>query len=63
MALRGLSHPSTSRKGNIYGMIGMGIAIATTLALAKPSGAGWLLIILGLGIAARRAQSLPDGLP
>jgi NAD(P) transhydrogenase subunit beta len=50
MALRGLSHPSTSRKGNIYGMIGMGIAIATTLALAKPSGAGWLLIILGLGI-------------
>jgi NAD(P) transhydrogenase subunit beta len=50
MALRGLSHPSTSRKGNIYGMVGMGIAIATTLALVKPSGFGWLLIILGLGI-------------
>ncbi|MGH6808073.1 MAG: NAD(P)(+) transhydrogenase (Re/Si-specific) subunit beta, partial [Ensifer adhaerens] len=26
-ALRGLSHPATSRKGNTYGMVGMGIAI------------------------------------
>ena len=37
LALRGLSHPTTSRQGNIYGMIGMGIAIVTTLALATPS--------------------------
>jgi len=37
MALRGLSHPTTSRQGNLYGMIGMAIAIATTLALATPS--------------------------
>ena len=36
LALRGLSHPTTSRQGNIYGMIGMGIAIVTTLALATP---------------------------
>ena len=28
LALRGLSHPTTSRQGNIYGMIGMAIAIA-----------------------------------
>ncbi len=35
-ALRGLSHPTTSRKGNTYGMVGMGIAIVTTLLLAKP---------------------------
>ncbi len=32
MALRGLSSPESSRKGNIYGIIGMVIAIATTLA-------------------------------
>ncbi len=32
-ALKGLSHPTTSRRGNLYGMIGMGIAIVTTLAL------------------------------
>jgi NAD(P) transhydrogenase subunit beta len=50
MALRGLSHPSTSRQGNRYGMVGMGIAIATTLALATPSLAGWGLIIAGLAI-------------
>ena len=37
LALRGLSHPTTSRQGNIYGMIGMGIAIVTTLALATPT--------------------------
>ncbi|TJV02989.1 MAG: NAD synthetase, partial [Mesorhizobium sp.] len=30
LALRGLSHPTTSRQGNLYGMIGMGIAIAPT---------------------------------
>jgi NAD(P) transhydrogenase subunit beta len=34
LALRGLSSPETSRQGNTFGMLGMGIAIATTLALA-----------------------------
>ncbi len=33
LALRGLSSPATSRRGNQMGMIGMAIAIATTLAL------------------------------
>ena len=50
MALRGLSHPTTSRQGNLYGMIGMGIAIATTLALATPSAGRFALIVLGLAI-------------
>ncbi len=51
MALRGLSSPSTSRQGNLFGMIGMGIAMATTLILSPPSGVmGWLLLIAGLGI-------------
>jgi len=51
MALRGLSSPVTSRQGNLYGMIGMAIAIVTTLALAAPQGVlPWLLIIAGLGI-------------
>ena len=31
LALRGLSHPETSRKGNLYGIIGMAIAVLTTL--------------------------------
>jgi NAD(P) transhydrogenase subunit beta len=50
MALRGLSHPSTSRKGNLYGMVGMAIAIVTTLLLAKPDFGGLALIVLGLVI-------------
>jgi H+-translocating NAD(P) transhydrogenase subunit beta len=35
LALRGLSSPETSRQGNTYGMIGMAIAIATTLLAVK----------------------------
>ena len=51
MALRGLSHPTTSRQGNRYGMIGMAIAIATTVVFYPPSGfSGWLLVILGIAI-------------
>ena len=38
LALRGLSHPASSRRGNLFGMIGMAIAVATTLAV---SGAVW----------------------
>ena len=50
MALRGLSHPTTSRQGNLYGMIGMAIAIVTTLALATPSFGGFVMIVAGLAI-------------
>jgi H+-translocating NAD(P) transhydrogenase subunit beta len=62
MALRGLSHPITSRQGNVYGMIGMTIAVVTTLALAVPSPAGFALILLGLliggGIGAITARHI-----
>jgi NAD(P) transhydrogenase subunit beta len=50
LALRGLSHPTTSRQGNIYGMIGMAIAIVTTLLFAMPTFSGLVLILIGLGI-------------
>jgi len=51
LSLRGLSSPETSRQGNLFGMIGMGIAILTTLAAQPPAGAmSWLLVILGVGI-------------
>ena len=50
MALRGLSSPDSSRQGNMYGMVGMGIAVLTTLFLAAPSFGGWALIILGMAI-------------
>jgi H+-translocating NAD(P) transhydrogenase subunit beta len=51
LALRGLSHPTTSRQGNLFGMVGMGIAMVTTVVLGPPSGfSGWLLLLAGLGI-------------
>ncbi|MBE7185645.1 MAG: NAD(P)(+) transhydrogenase (Re/Si-specific) subunit beta [Methylobacterium mesophilicum] len=63
LALRGLSHPTTSRRGNLFGMVGMGIAILTTLLLARPSLGGLALIVLGLGlgggIGAYVARSIP----
>lgn len=46
MALRGLSHPSTARQGNTFGMVGMAIAILTTLAL--PGVLSYEMIILGI---------------
>ncbi len=51
LALRGLSSPRSSRQGNTFGMVGMGIAILTTLAVAAPSDwISWALIIGGIAI-------------
>ncbi len=47
LALRGLSSPVTSREGNRFGMIGMGIAVLATLMQHGMSG-GYLLIFLGI---------------
>ncbi|MGF6149043.1 NAD(P)(+) transhydrogenase (Re/Si-specific) subunit beta, partial [Pseudomonas fluorescens] len=38
-ALKGLSHPTTSRRGNVYGMLGMALAIVTTIGLIYKLGA------------------------
>ncbi|OEC49479.1 MULTISPECIES: NAD(P)(+) transhydrogenase (Re/Si-specific) subunit beta [Pseudomonadaceae] len=38
-ALKGLSHPTTSRRGNLFGMIGMAIAVFTTVGLIYKLGA------------------------
>jgi len=55
-ALKGLSHPTTSRRGNAFGMIGMAIAIVTTVALVyktapqlATAGMGWVLLGLVVG--------------
>ncbi|CAH1649444.1 pyridine nucleotide transhydrogenase subunit beta [Hyphomicrobiales bacterium] len=64
LALRGLSSPATSRQGNLYGMIGMGIAILTTIVFHPPADVlSWLIIILGMaiggGIGAVIAKRVP----
>jgi NAD(P) transhydrogenase subunit beta len=50
LALRGLSHPETSRQGNMLGMIGMAVAIAATLLKPGMSISGIGLVIAGLAI-------------
>ncbi|HZP20162.1 MAG TPA: NAD(P)(+) transhydrogenase (Re/Si-specific) subunit beta [Bauldia sp.] len=50
LALRGLSSPESSRRGNYLGIAGMAIAILTTLIAAAPTWGGLGLIVLGLAI-------------
>jgi NAD(P) transhydrogenase subunit beta len=64
-ALKGLSHPTTSLRGNLFGMIGMAIAAVTTAALiVKLAGSGqgllWVLIglVVGGGYGAWRAKTV-----
>src|SRR5450631_1114891 len=63
-ALRGLSSPDSSRRGNLLGMIGMTVAVLTTLAAHPPVGAiAWALVLggiaLGGGIGAVIARRVP----
>ncbi|WP_017517719.1 NAD(P)(+) transhydrogenase (Re/Si-specific) subunit beta [Pseudomonas nitroreducens] len=52
-ALKGLSHPTSSRRGNLFGMVGMGIAVLTTVALvfkisSEIATTGIVYVIVGL---------------
>ena len=49
LALRGLSSPESSRRGNMFGMIGIAIAMVTTFLVAGLGGTG--LLLAGGGIA------------
>jgi NAD(P) transhydrogenase subunit beta len=64
-ALKGLSHPTTSIRGNVFGMVGMTIAAVTTGALiwklaATPLGLSWVLLglVVGGGYGAWRAKTV-----
>ncbi len=48
LALRGLSHPTTSQQGNRFGMIGMAVACGATLLHHGMAGAGYGLIVIGV---------------
>ncbi|HYF57904.1 MAG TPA: NAD(P)(+) transhydrogenase (Re/Si-specific) subunit beta [Burkholderiaceae bacterium] len=54
-ALKGLSHPTTSIRGNAFGMAGMAIAVVTTVALifkmrADLAGVGLVWVAVGIAI-------------
>ena len=46
LALKGLSSPISARRGNLFGVIGMAIAVATTLAVTT----NWVLIVAGIAV-------------
>src|SRR5688572_18544358 len=59
LSLKGLSHPLSARRGNLFGMIGMAIAIVTTLAMTKRMDVALGMMVVGglIGIvAAKRVQ-------
>jgi H+-translocating NAD(P) transhydrogenase subunit beta len=63
LALKGLSSPATARRGNLLGMIGMVIGVATTLAMPSVNNYGLILFgvmiggIIGTGIARKIAMT------
>ena len=64
-ALKGLSHPTTSRLGNAFGMAGMVIAVLTTAALIvslsreTQAGGGLAWVLVGLLIGANASRRAP----
>src|SRR5512140_3371298 len=51
LSLGGLSHPETSRRGNLYGMVGMAIAVLATVfgPRVTTGGLAWIAIALVTG--------------
>ncbi len=63
LALKGLSHPSTARRGNLLGIVGMAIAVLVTFALVYSHTKNVAMILVGIAIGgaigaviARRVQ-------
>ena len=50
LSLHGLSHPETARRGNLFGMIGMAIAVITTLAIIPFNTVTYLVIFAGIAL-------------
>ncbi len=59
LALKGLSGPETARRGNLYGMLGMALAVAVTLQLEAVQNYAWIAAAVAVGglvggVAARK---------
>ena len=50
LALRGLSSPASSQRGNRFGMIGMAIAVGTTLAVHEIASIAEIIVAMVIGV-------------
>ncbi|ODS66379.1 MAG: NAD(P) transhydrogenase subunit beta [Acidovorax sp. SCN 65-108] len=51
LSLGGLSNPETSRRGNLFGMVGMALAVLATVfgPRVSPAGVAWIVVALVIG--------------
>jgi H+-translocating NAD(P) transhydrogenase subunit beta len=61
LALKGLSHPETARRGNYFGMAGMAVAVITTIAIVAKGRVDLILLAMVIGgaigaIVAKRVE-------
>ncbi len=61
LALKGLSHPETARRGNYFGMAGMAVAVITTIAIVAKGRTDLILMAMVIGgmigaIVAKRVE-------
>ncbi len=49
LALKGLSSPVTARRGNLFGMLGMGIAVIVTLQMSGIENYTWIVVAIAAG--------------
>ncbi|MDQ6987545.1 MAG: NAD(P)(+) transhydrogenase (Re/Si-specific) subunit beta, partial [Mariprofundaceae bacterium] len=61
LALKGLSNPESARRGNLFGMIGMGLAVTVTLLLSGVHNYLWIFIavLVGGGVGTLIARRIP----
>lgn len=60
LSLAGLSNQESARRGNLFGMVGMAIALIATIFSKNTEGVAWILVamILGAAIGIHRAKKV-----
>ncbi len=49
LSLGGLSHQKSARRGNLYGIAGMALAVLATIASDQVGGLGWIIVAMLIG--------------
>jgi len=61
LALKGLSSPVSARRGNLFGMLGMALAVGVTLSMSGVHSYGWICLaaLIGGGVGTLIARRIP----